>query len=562
MKRIALIAIVSLVVAGCGGGSSGTPPVTTGINGLVSASGGGALDDYVMLTLVPTGGGAPITFPCANDGTYTRNLPAGDYQLSADRPGYDDYPATVVTVPTDGFLTFDFALLAMAAGAYVGSDGCAVCHPIQHDISLQSGHPYKVTKVEGGVPPTYPFTDISPMLALLDDTDDADMADPGPGTDNPEGTPTSWNDITYVIGGYHWKARLIGLSGEIVTGTTVQYNFVIPGGNLTSETMSSYTNNNAAKSYSCGNCHTTGWMHEDGVLNPNRQDGLAGMDGTFEEGGVRCEACHGAGSTHAQTMLAADITLKAEFRQVGDFTDGSLGKGKPIHCGECHTRDGERDYPTFISAAEAAGWTGDANWPAGGGRIAASGGLVKHHEQYDEILGLDPNETAPTVYGVPFSVRSAGFAASHGDCTTCHLNTHASTVNRNNPAYTGPPGVNDTSASCMVCHPAATYDPANNNRGSMLSLECADCHMPKTAKSATLVTLPNGVTRGDVTSHIFGIDLSGAPAFTTDGKFRYPYLTLDQACRQCHYAGGPGLFDVANLPGNWASGGGFHPAPP
>ncbi len=553
---IAFALVATLALAGCGGGSGGGGTTgTTGIAGLASA-GGGALDEYVMITLTPLGGTMP--FAAQTDGTYAVEVPAGTYTLGATRPGYEDYTSGTLTVVDGEVLVHNIPMVALLAGQYIGTDACGACHEAIMDLHMQSGHPWKISKVEG-VAPFRPFTDVSPALALLGD-DDADimggLADPGVGTDNPEGTPTSWSDITYMIGGYHWKARFIGASGEIVTGTSVQYNLVIPDGNLTAATISAYHNNENDKSFNCGNCHTTGWQRADAMVNGGaRQDGLAGMDGTFTEGGVRCEACHGAGSTHAQTELASDITRIAQFRQLADFTDGSLGKGKPIHCGECHTRDGERDYPTFISAAEAAGWVGDANWPAGGGRIAASGGLVRHHEQYDEVLGLDPNETSPGVYGTPLATRSAPYAGAHGNCRTCHDNSHASTVNRDNPQYAGPAGVDDSNAACLQCHASAIYDPANAFRGSMSNLECVDCHMPKTAKSATSVTLPNGVLRGDVTSHIFSIDISGAPAATTDGKFRYPYLTIDQACRQCHYSGGPGFFDVPTAPMNWN---GFH----
>lgn len=551
---VAFAVVATLALAGCGGGgSSSPPPPVTGVAGTASAMGGSALDEYVIITLTPAGGTTP--FAATTTGTYSATVAAGDYVLSAVRPGYADFTSGTLTVVNGAVLPFDFDMVPLAAGTYIGTQACGTCHATQLANHLQSGHPYKINKVVGGVPPSYPFTNIAAALGLLAD-DDMDigggLADPAVGTDNPAGTPLAWNDITYVIGGYHWKTRFIDSQGWIVTGTQVQYNHVIPGGNLTTETISAYHNNENDKAFNCGNCHTTGWKHVDPTDNPVGQDGLAGMQGTFEEGGIRCEACHGAGSTHAQTELMADITRVAGPRTAADFAAPKFGHGAAIACGECHTRDGEKDYPTFQSAAQTAGWTGDANWPDMGGRILASGGLVRHHEQYDEILGLDPNEGMPGVFGTPLATRSAGFAATHGNCSRCHTDSHASTVNRDNAAYTGPAGVDSSNTACLVCHDTATYAPANNFRGSMLALNCVDCHMPKTAKSATSTTLPNGIVRGDVTSHIFGIKLIGAPpALTTDGKFRFPYLTIDQACRQCHYAGGPGLFDVPAIPMNW-----------
>ena len=88
---------------------------------------------------------------------------------------------------------------------YVGSEACAECHEETYDVFMDSGHPYKLTKVENGQPPEYPFTEL-----------------PGP----PDGY--TWDDISYVIGGYNWKARFIDQDGFIITGdenATTQYNF-------------------------------------------------------------------------------------------------------------------------------------------------------------------------------------------------------------------------------------------------------------------------------------------------------------------------------------------------
>jgi len=69
---------------------------------------------------------------------------------------------------------------------------------------VQTGHPYKLNKVENGQPPEYPFSEV-----------------PQP----PEGY--TWDDVAYVIGGYGWKARFIDHDGFIITGdadATTQHN--------------------------------------------------------------------------------------------------------------------------------------------------------------------------------------------------------------------------------------------------------------------------------------------------------------------------------------------------
>lgn len=54
---------------------------------------------------------------------------------------------------------------------------------------------WKLNKVVDGQSPDYPFTEV-----------------PEP----PEGY--TWDDVTYVIGGYNWKARFIDQNGYIITG--------------------------------------------------------------------------------------------------------------------------------------------------------------------------------------------------------------------------------------------------------------------------------------------------------------------------------------------------------
>ena len=43
---------------------------------------------------------------------------------------------------------------------YVGSDVCKACHASQYNDFIQSGHPYKVSKVEDGKAPAFPFSEV------------------------------------------------------------------------------------------------------------------------------------------------------------------------------------------------------------------------------------------------------------------------------------------------------------------------------------------------------------------------------------------------------------------
>jgi len=309
---------------------------------------------------------------------------------------------------------------------FVGMEACAECHSAVVTQVEATGHPYKLVKVEDGTAP-----------------DLNGWATPVP----PAGY--TWNDITYVIGGYHWKARFIDSNGYIITGSAVQYN-------IETDEWVGYHSSEApgTKPYDCGRCHTTGWVsYADGG---ERQDDLPGMAGAFSEPGVRCEQCHGRGSRHVKTRSTDDIRVD---------THSSL-------CGECHFRDSNH-------------------------LIAASGGFIKHHEQYDEML-----------------------AAGHRglECVVCH-DPHASAVD-------GAP-MGGIRMGCESCH---TDEAATLNH---LTIDCEYCHMPEASKSAVAENIYNG----DVKTHIFQINTAavGKDAMWYDGGTKANgFVTLDFACYGCH----------------------------
>jgi hypothetical protein len=123
--------------------------------------------------------------------------------------------------------------------AYVGSEACQSCHALIYESFKKTGHPYKLTPADSAQQPGYfPYTQF-----------------PGP----PPGK--SWDDVTYVIGGFWWKARFVGTDGYIITeGGNNQYNFA------TEEWVDYHKDED--KEYDCGGCHTTGYDPE------GNQDGL------------------------------------------------------------------------------------------------------------------------------------------------------------------------------------------------------------------------------------------------------------------------------------------------
>ena len=240
---------------------------------------------------------------------------------------------------------------------FVGSETCAECHQEQYDKFILSGHNWKLNKVANGQPPVYPFGQL-----------------PGP----PEGY--TWDDISYVIGGYNWKARFIDHQGYIITGdenATTQYNLSNPTLGLGNNWVPYNAGNE--KPYDCGSCHTTGY------LPVGNQDGLPGLIGTWVFEGIQCEACHGPGSQHVENPLAYTAFIDRDSAA----------------CGQCHVR-GE-----------------------GPETVPASGGFIQHHEQYDELFQgkhatlqcvacHDPHE------GV-IQLREAGVQTTRTECANCHF---------------------------------------------------------------------------------------------------------------------------------------------
>lgn len=237
-----------------------------------------------------------------------------------------------------------------------GSESCLDCHEEQYQEWSASGHPYKLMKGEQARYRPIPL---------------------------PEGY--TWDDISYVIGGYKWKSRYMDQDGYIITFSGEDKD--VPGQNQYNYLTGTWTNYNAGvvdKPYDCGRCHTTGWIADedaatDGDLSDN-QDGKPGIHGIFYTGGVHCEECHGPGANFS-TGMQMDASAEA--------------------CGRCHYR----------TAAPGA----DVNV------IPASGGFIQHHEQYNEFLA-SPHADALTCVSCHNPHKRGEFSIKEtGQCgVSCH----------------------------------------------------------------------------------------------------------------------------------------------
>ncbi|GAW91796.1 multiheme C-type cytochrome [Calderihabitans maritimus] len=257
--------------------------------------------------------------------------------------------------------------LEVVKAGYVGSEKCTTCHSDKYNDFKVSGHPWKLKKAEVAKNNPLPL---------------------------PKGY--SWDDISYVIGGYKWKARYMDKDGYIITTTEDG-----PGSNQYNMMVGSWSDYHAGEKlpYDCGKCHTTGYSEE------GNQDGLPGIVGTWAEPGIGCEACHGPGAEH----VAAG----------GDKSKIKVDSSAAL-CGQCHIR-GEKE------------------------KIPAKGGFIQHHEQYNELLASPHKNFDCTTCHDPH--KKAEFSITQ-DCASCHSDV--------NETFTGST-MQKVGVTCVSCHmPAAT----------------------------------------------------------------------------------------------------------
>lgn len=365
--------------------------------------------------------------------------------------------------------------------SYAGSAVCSACHSGHAAAFAKMGHGYKLTKVVNGQAPVFPFDSITGGVpATLPKQTHWDPAGGGGAGAWVEGAPYTWNDVSYVIGGFAWKLRFVDKEGYIVTSADdgavknpTQWLFANAELAKTAqytnyETNYEKTNAGKRKPYDCGSCHTTGWIPcPIGDASCKRQDDLPGMAGSFAEPGVQCEACHGPGSQHIAAPYQVSMVIER---------DAEL-------CGKCHRRD-EVEV------------------------VDAKGGFIEHREQFEQT----------------FASKKVTM-----DCIDCH-NPHKSSM-FSDPAVNPGKGIRH---NCQTCH--VNYD-KNQNSATMASMvACIDCHMPKIAKSSWGDAAK---FKGDGRAHFFHINTDAdQKQFTPNGLASNPYVSLDWACKSCHRAGG------------------------
>lgn len=238
------------------------------------------------------------------------------------------------------------------------------------------------------------------------------------------------------------------------------------------------------------------------------------------------------------------ITATAEYRlpnkslKIGeDWVDYHAVEQQSFDCGSCHTTgyrpEGHQDnLPGLIGT-----------WVEDGVGCEACHGPGEHHVNDPYLIQMPiyrDSETCGACHsrGDQLTIEGHdGFIADNQqydelfaskkrvmDCVDCH-NPHQTVK------YAGRGEVVKT--ECESCHfENADYQKINDRRHAT----CTDCHMPLLTQSA--LAEPAQFT-ADVHTHLFAINPMEKAQFDKDG-FSHPYLTVESACRGCHYDGGKG----------------------
>ncbi len=354
------------------------------------------------------------------------------------------------------------------SASFVSSAACKSCHPGLAEKLAIHGHAQALKRILGSAP---------------------DYPDQGQtnGVPNPP-AGFGWPDISYVRDGYTKKGLFVDNNGyQLTTGLTgqpTQWNLGLTALGADPAFVDYLPAALTATPYDFETFRyeTTGPKPLD-PANPMFQENRPGIEGTWAEPGVQCEACHGPGSKHIPRPPARNLFVDVN----GTMT-----------CAECHTRP-------FASTT---------------GEILAAGGFIRDRQQWSELKASGGHST---------------FA-----CTYCH-DPHESVVN-NRPA-----AIRNTCTAChddanMALHKGKVFVRGDYRE----ELSCESCHMPFATRSGAsapdALVGPYG-HQGDTRTHIFRITTENKTyldMFTPDGSQvvrdseGLAAVTADVVCLRCH----------------------------
>lgn len=392
--------------------------------------------------------------------------------------------------------------LSATAADYVGSATCAECHADKAALLAQSIHS-KMIRVNAHLPGVIHGDLRKPNAPRL-----------------PVGDYAT-NDVHWVMGGHYKEESYIRTNW---TGSNIAYRVTQFEWAPITGTYSNTKDPTRDWTVKCAGCHTTGYQ-------PATR--------TWNELNIGCEACHGPGSTHADSQNAADIVIDRS-------TEG---------CGHCHIRAENVATPDFPAKT--------FNFPIGyelgnpsslhfipepltaTASFYPDGTANRHREQYLEMNHPDRAPSKHYTQGV--------------SCTKCHdphsagmLTTYASgfptnvygikiydNVNSTTNYLAWEAGsnlwnpTNHNSISkqdlCKTCHTTVADHHVHqfNATAAAANVTCVDCHMPD------VINIDPVTLRAALPSHRFTAMM---PA--TSIKFGPP-VQPNSCTYRCHQGTGP-----------------------
>ena len=200
---------------------------------------------------------------------------------------------------------------------YVGAAVCGKCHEQIYTDYLTTGHSQQFQLVVNGRAPEYFWEDAIPFPIESPPNDIA------------------WENVSLVLGGHFGFGVFFDKKGKLITGPQTLWNVQF-GGWWTYDPEQS-------EPYDCASCHASGY-------DPNgTQEDFPSLKGSWEQGGVTCEGCHGPGRAHTKSKSPDDILvdtsegfcLRCHGGNVGHpipgFGDVDLGNSHRGSCSWCHS---------------------------------------------------------------------------------------------------------------------------------------------------------------------------------------------------------------------------------